>query len=81
MSPPVQVRPIHPGGRTCLTAHQANPSGLLALAQTLHGRAPLAWMVSVAGEDFGLRETLSPRGLWLAHEALARVEAQLQAHA
>jgi hydrogenase maturation protease len=42
--------------------HHATPEGLLELGRTLHGRAPEAWMLALPGEDFSLREDLSPRG-------------------
>ncbi len=40
--------------------HHASPEGLLWLAQKLHGVAPVAWMVTVAGEKFEWGESLSP---------------------
>ncbi len=42
--------------------HQATPAGLLDLGRTLHGHVPEAWMLALPGQDFSLRETLSPGG-------------------
>jgi hydrogenase maturation protease len=54
--------------------HQCSPRQLLELAQLLYGQAPEAWMLRVSGEDFGLRESLSPGGLRNAEQALALLE-------
>lgn len=42
--------------------HHSSPTGLLELGRTLHGHLPEAWLLVLPGEDFGLREGLSPRG-------------------
>ena len=39
--------------------HVLDPATLLRYAQVLYGRAPKAWLVSIAGERFGLGDTLS----------------------
>jgi hydrogenase maturation protease len=76
-SPTVAVSPLYPAG-DCLSTHLADPRRLLSLAQTLRGQAPAAWLVQVAGEDFGLRETLSPRGLCHAKAAFECVKDLIQ---
>lgn len=43
-------------------AHHSSPAGLLAFGRSLHGRVPEAWLLAMPGEDFSLREGLSPRG-------------------
>ena len=57
-----------------LPAHASNPQSLLALARALYGKAPPAWLVTVAGTDFGLSETLSPAGQHHAREARVCVD-------
>jgi len=42
-------------------AHVSTPEGLLALAQTLFGARPRAWLVTVPGTHFAVGEGLSPR--------------------
>jgi hypothetical protein len=51
---------------------------LLALAEALFGQAPDAWLVTVAGTDFGLRETLSVEGWQHARVAQEHVEGLLR---
>ena len=53
-----EVRP-EPGAMPCLT-HQATPSWVLGLLQTLYHRSPAVWMISVRGNDFGFGSGLSP---------------------
>jgi hydrogenase maturation protease len=50
--------------------HQCDPRTLLALAHALYRRAPAAWLVTVAGEDFGLGETPSEVGTRNLREAV-----------
>lgn len=57
-----------------LGTHASNPAGLLALARDLFGRAAPAWWVTVAGQDFGWGEGLSPAAERLVPEAVRRVE-------
>jgi hydrogenase maturation protease len=40
--------------------HALTPEEILGLARTLHGRAPPAGVVTVAGRDFAFGEALSP---------------------
>ncbi len=40
--------------------HALTPEEILGLARTLHGRAPPAGLVTVAGRDFAFGEALSP---------------------
>ena len=56
----VRVEPVTPaetvpGGFT----HSLTPATLLAMTAALHGRAPRAVMISVAGESFGFGSELS----------------------
>lgn len=56
---PVEVATLEPGGDGPALTHTCHPRGLLALAQLLYGSAPDAWLVTIAGESFGLAEGLS----------------------
>jgi len=49
----VRVRGLAPDARAVSTmAHFHDPRELLAWCETLYGRAPQAWLVSVAGQSF-----------------------------
>lgn len=52
----VQPRPADPGAFT----HHLDPAGLLELARSLYGQAPPAELITVAGQQFGFSEQLSP---------------------
>lgn len=42
-------------------SHVLDPATLLHYAEVLYGRAPKAWLVSIAGEHFGLGDSLSAK--------------------
>ncbi len=71
---PVTVTPLQPAGGNVLPTHCADPRSLLALSVVLYGQAPPAWLVSVAGVDFGLKETLSTEGRHRARAAEEQIE-------
>lgn len=73
----ITVEPLRPAD-VSLPTHTADPRCLLTLARALFGHAPPAWLVSVAGADFGLRESLSPEGRRHAAEAVKHVEGLLR---
>lgn len=47
-------------GLAASLTHHLTPAGLLALTQLLYGAAPAGWLITIAGRDFGIGETLSP---------------------
>jgi len=51
---------VLPAAGTNPLAHSLSPQALLLYAEALYGRAPLAVLVSVVGERFGMGEGLSP---------------------
>jgi hydrogenase maturation protease len=57
-----------------LPTHVADPRGVQALAWDLFGRAPPAWLVTVAGVNFELGETLSATAQRHAAEARGCIE-------
>jgi len=77
-TPAVAVERIQPANGTGLPTHAGDARSLLSLTEVLYGNAPLAWLVTVAGVDFGLRETLSAEGQRHAREAQKRIEWLLQ---
>ena len=56
-------------------AHVVEPETLLHYAQILYGRAPQAWLVSIAGERFGLGDGLSASVLRAGTAAAQQVRA------
>jgi hydrogenase maturation protease len=58
----IRCRRLTPGGREAAAfSHHLTPGTLLALAQTLFGRCPEAFSLSVGGADFTFTEALSPQ--------------------
>jgi Ni,Fe-hydrogenase maturation factor len=55
----VTLQRLRPAADTPL-GHVSSPPALLALAETLGGRCPEAWLLTIAGGDFSLGEGLSP---------------------
>ncbi|MEW6671605.1 MAG: hydrogenase maturation protease [Thermodesulfobacteriota bacterium] len=54
-------RRLYPQMRTLpYLTHHVDPAFLLGLIETLYGRAPSAWLVSINGSDFGFGEGFSP---------------------
>jgi hydrogenase maturation protease len=65
------------GGRLAVPAgHFVDPQGLLAIAKTVYGAEPEAWIVAIGGESFGYEERLSDaavRGIDLAVKEVTRL--------
>jgi hydrogenase maturation protease len=57
--------------------HVSDPGGLLSLTGAVYGRAPEAWLVAVAGEDFAPGEGLSARAAANARGALRLIRGVL----
>lgn len=75
---PVEVARLEPGGDGPALTHIGHPRVLLGLAQVLYGAAPDAWLVTIAGESFGLGEGLSDSARRHADAALEQVAAILR---
>jgi hydrogenase maturation protease len=72
----VQVRRLEPAAGTLTLAHTSDPGGLLALTQSVYGRHPAAWAITVPAVHLELGEGLSPvaeRGLLAALRHVARL--------
>ena len=58
----IRCRRLGPGGcETSAFSHHLTPAALLALTQTLFGRCPEAFSLSIGGVDFAFSEALSPQ--------------------
>jgi hydrogenase maturation protease len=75
--PPGEVRttPLGPAPDPGPLLHALTPGDILALARALHGRAPPAALVTVAGRDFAFGEAISPE----VEAALPAARAEAQA--
>ena len=52
--------PLKPEGATSMASHELSPQAVLTLAQTLYGRVPPAYILGIAGWDYGeVKEGLS----------------------
>ncbi|WP_016949994.1 hydrogenase maturation protease [Anabaena sp. PCC 7108] len=56
----VQVKSLLINNSSVFSEHQSDPQSLLALTQSLYGYSPPAWLVTVPGVNFELRDSLSP---------------------
>lgn len=56
----VEVQSLLPCESNTINAHTSDPKSLLALSQWLYGNCPKAWLVTVPGENFELRDRISP---------------------
>lgn len=56
-----------------LGRHYGDPHALLALAKSLYGRSPRAWLITIPGHNFELGETLSPLTQLGVSQALAHI--------
>lgn len=61
----------HPPGQF---SHVYAPGKLLALARELYDASPKAWLITIAGENFGYGECLSPPLAEALPELIARLE-------
>ncbi len=55
----VTVRRLQAASHDENLSHSSSPVALLHLAQIVYGRAPDAWLVSIAGSSFGVGEQVS----------------------
>jgi hydrogenase maturation protease len=56
----VSVQQVRPALSNWPADHACRPPALLALADVLYGRRPLAWLLTVPARDLGFGERLSP---------------------
>lgn len=75
----LRIEPVAPQTTgTSDWGHQLTPETLLAIAATLFGHAPDAWLISVPGECFELSDRLSPAAEQGRDRAIAAIAAALQ---
>src|SRR5271168_4994806 len=78
-SPQVSVQSVRAALSNAPTNHASSPPALLALAELLYGRRPVAWLLTVPARDLGFGVGLSPetekdavRALRFVHKWLER---------
>lgn len=67
----VHWQAVQPEFRTSMVTHHLKPETLVALCQTLYGRVPAAYILSVLGSDFDFGDELSPATAARAEQAAA----------
>ncbi|NLT74433.1 MAG: hydrogenase maturation protease [Chloroflexi bacterium] len=70
---PLCWQPIEAAVEAGMVGHHLKPSVVVALAESLYGARPDAFMLSVLGHDFNFGEELSPETQTLAQEAVDRL--------
>ena len=68
------VQHLQPTAPSPGLGHTCDPRGLLALAQTVFGRAPEAWWITIPAADFSFGAPLSP----LARRGIAQALDQIR---
>ncbi len=76
-APGVALRPLGPATEVTPLTHGADPRALLALCQTVYGRCPAAWLLTVSARRFDLGAPLSPDAEANVAEALRLLAAWL----
>jgi hydrogenase maturation protease len=74
--PLAAVEPVEPGAGGHV--HEISPAGLLGVARSVFGRAPHAWLVTVAAPQMAHGEGLSPRAEAASVEAASMVRELLR---
>ncbi|MFH1085653.1 MAG: hydrogenase maturation protease [Chloroflexota bacterium] len=74
---PVHWQEIAPAYQPSLVTHHLKPAAILALCQSLYGRAPRGYILSVLGHDFDFGEELAPDTSARCDQALVRLLALL----
>jgi hydrogenase maturation protease len=74
----VRLDPVAPAPAHQVMVHTASPATLLHLAQSVFGRCPPAWLVSIPVSDMGIGEELSPLAQRGLAEAVGQIAALLQ---
>lgn len=69
----VRVAALAPAAGQQVLYHTASPAALLGLAESLFGRAPEAWLVTIPVTEVGIGEHLSPQAQRGVAEALDQV--------
>lgn len=69
----VHWQEIAPAYLSSMVAHHLKPASVLALCQSLYGRCPRGYILSVLGVDFDFGEELSPTTSALVDEAVKRL--------
>ena len=69
-----QPRRIEPAGGRAALGHTGDPGALLALALTLYGYAPPAWLIAVPALTFDLGAPLSPTAELGIFAAVRRID-------
>ena len=70
----VTITPLSPSPSSTPQAHVSDPRSLMNLAQTLFGRCPPAWLVTVPARNLGFGAEFSPETLEDVQAAVRQIE-------
>jgi len=74
----IEVSALAPSNSEGVFGHVGEPRTLLALAQSIFGSCPQAWLITIPAADFSLGEGLSSIARQCAEAALARIRRLLE---
>jgi hydrogenase maturation protease len=74
---PFTVRPLLPSNEVAFTTHAMSFSSVLSICEDLYGQTPRAFLLAVAGCEWGISEEMSPRAQVNLDKAFASLSALL----
>jgi hydrogenase maturation protease len=66
----MKLQPLEPDFQHSPFTHHFSPSSCLAVAKSLVGKVPQAWLLSIRGYEFGFNRTLSEKTAQLVEHAV-----------
>jgi hydrogenase maturation protease len=76
----VRVCSVEPLSSSTPSSHSCEPQGVLALARTVFGHCPPAWLIAVPGTNFELGESFSPTAQKGMGRALEQLDYLIETH-
>ncbi len=73
----VRLAPLAPSSRAPGLGHAGDPGWLLALCESLHGRSPEAWLLTIPAADLGFGIGLSRAAAGAVEEAVRLLEGHI----
>lgn len=69
----LQAKPLSPFYQASPFTHHLTPETCLSLAETIYGKSPEAYLITIRGFEFGFSRSLSPKTQELAAEASDKI--------
>jgi hydrogenase maturation protease len=74
----VSFTPVEPGDSAGFTTHAFTAGDIIALCNSLYGKSPQAFILSIPGYEFDMIDTLSPRTQELLPQAIDLLKARIE---